>query len=147
MPVPLPQAQFVGFSLDGPTATIIIDRLGPSTNAGTLLPSLTLVSAIIDGRIMQFADHASKFQALAKDWERAMFGESVITHEHLSHFQIIGMGQSALPHVLDRLESGDLKWLYAAKCITGYEADTEEMENDADRIVSAWSEWRKTRGI
>jgi hypothetical protein len=88
-----------------------------------------------------------KFEALVDSWDRDMGGKSVTNFQHLSHFQIIGMGPSALGFMLERLRHGELRWLYAIKCVSGYEAETPAMSNDRKAIIEAWLEWGAANGI
>lgn len=99
--------------------------------------------ALIEGQTVAFANVGEKFNALAEAWENYNAGRSILDYHQISYMQIIGMGLTVVPLLMKSMQSGQSKWVYALKCITGEQADTSEMLGDRLRVVDAWLKWGK----
>jgi len=102
--------------------------------------------ALIGGISVEFETAESKFEALASDWVHGSPSGSIIALNNLSHLQIIGMGEPAIPFLISRVAKGQTRWIAALKCITGEQAETAEMHGDFDKVVDAWTAWGKKHG-
>jgi hypothetical protein len=100
-----------------------------------------LTTAIVDGRQMSFPTAAEKFEALSRSWEDYHLGRSVIDYHDFAFEQIVGMGPCAVPHLLYKIADGKSEWIYALKCITGFEAEAPEMEGNDEAVLQAWNDW------
>jgi hypothetical protein len=99
------------------------------------------LSAQIGGVAIGFASPAEKFRALAADWTAAQAGSSTVHVEHPAYQQIIGMGASALPMLLDDLERTGRPWYWALKCIAGADPVPEADRGRAKRMIFHWLAW------
>jgi hypothetical protein len=97
--------------------------------------------AWIGGKPLSFSTIQEKLEALAEAWEEQHAGRSVLSLNHIAYHQIIGMGEAAIPLLIERVRNGEAHWIYALKCISGEQAETPEMQGDADRVIEAWVEW------
>jgi hypothetical protein len=102
--------------------------------------------AIIDGRSLTFDDPQSKFHALAEAWDEDNLGMSTSNYQHSAHLQIIGMGMTVIPLLLERLRRGERRWVYALRYVTGEQPDTAEMRGDPERVIRAWLDWASLHG-
>jgi hypothetical protein len=116
----------------------------PGSIPGTVIPrTQCYLTATIDGEVKPFEDSRQKFEELSRSWNDWNLGKSVIDYHDFAFEQIVGMGADAVPFLLKKLAAGESEWIYALKCITGQQADTEEMVGDEDRVVDAWIRWGK----
>jgi hypothetical protein len=102
--------------------------------------------ALIGGKTVEFATILDKFNALADAWDNFNSDRSVVDYDDLSHLQLMSMGPSIIPLLMERLRKGSGRWIYALKCISGEEAETADMRGDADRVIEAWVQWGKRNG-
>jgi hypothetical protein len=109
-------------------------------------PSRLELCALIGGVQQTFKSIEDKFSALADAWNDYSAGSSVRNYNHLSHLQIIGMGLAVVPFLLRRVAAGEGAWIYALKCITGHEAESPNMQGDAQRVIAAWVKWGERHG-
>ena len=76
-------------------------------------------NGFVDGRSHVFPNENAKFEALVEAWMKHNAGRSKPDYLHLSHLQIIGMGDRIIPRLLERVAQGNVVWVYALKCISG----------------------------
>lgn len=103
--------------------------------------------AIINGVNFSFGSAREKFEKLAQAWDDNNLGLSQSNYQDPAHLQIIGMGEAAVPLLLDRVRRGERRWVYALRFITGEQPDTPEMRGDAPRVMQAWIDWGIARGL
>lgn len=86
------------------------------------------------------------FTALAAKWKRETRHISSITRTsmHPSYQQIIGMGEPAIPFILQELQENGGHWLWALHAIT--REDPAQEEDDFDGAVHAWLSWGRGQG-
>jgi hypothetical protein len=101
---------------------------------------------LIGGKSVAFNTIKDKFEALAQSWEAYNSGRSIQDNHHIAHLQIIGIGKPAIPLLLNRMLQGQVKWVYALKCITGVEAEPRDSHGDADAIIKSWLAWGRKNG-
>jgi len=87
------------------------------------------------------------FENLADKWTAATAFESVVTRMaiHPAYQRIIGLGPTAVPLILRRLQREPLQWFWALTAITG--EDPAEGQTTADGAAAAWIEWGRERGL
>ncbi len=86
------------------------------------------------------------FNALAKKWKRETRHISSITRTsmHPAYQQIIGMGEPAVPLILQELQENGGHWLWALHAIT--REDPAQEQDDFYAAVQAWLSWGRSRG-
>lgn len=98
-------------------------------------------SALIHGKQFCFKTALDKFLALKDVWNEYNAGQSITHFEHLSYLQIIGMGAEIVPLLISRLQEDGGNFIFALKCITGEQAETEGIQGQADKVIAAWIKW------
>ena len=101
--------------------------------------------AFIDGSSRTFPSDAEKFVALAQAWHEHQIGSATLDFNHSAYHQIIGMGRTAIPFLLNRMQQQEVGWVYAIKCISGEQAAKPGMRGD--EVLAAWLEWGRFRGF
>lgn len=97
---------------------------------------------------LQSPDLLSKFNILAERWERERPDWSNITEMslHPAYQQIIGMGQPAVPFILEKLKEKPDHWFWALHSISGDNPVSVESEGDIEQMAKAWIRWGTERG-
>ena len=92
-------------------------------------------------------DDQEVFQALASKWREstAVFSTSdmMLTPEYL---RIIGMGERAIPLILEDLRRAPGHWFAALNAITGDNPVPDESRGQLDVMASAWIRWGEENG-
>ncbi len=87
----------------------------------------------------------SKFQRLVDEWKnehpRGVDVSVMVTHP--SYQQIIGMGDDAVPLLLQELEREPDHWFYALWAITGADPVPLEYRGNIREMAKAWVNWGK----
>jgi hypothetical protein len=66
---------------------------------------------------------------------------------HPAYQQIIGMGEAAIPLILEELYNGDCAdWFWALTAISSENPITSEQAGDIKKMSEAWIEWGKLKG-
>jgi hypothetical protein len=86
-----------------------------------------------------------KFARLKREWLDDIEDQSVIDFMHGSYQQIVGMGQDAIPFLLDELPRESGHWFWALRAIAG--RDVAGPTDDYDAAAAAWLEWGRKRGV
>ena len=91
---------------------------------------------------------APYFRTLVRQWKDATLLMSSITDmaTHPAYQQMIGMGQVALPWILEELRRAPDQWFWALKAITGEDPVPPEDRGNMARMTQAWLSWAKNRG-
>jgi hypothetical protein len=119
----------------------------PQGQAGTLAaessgePGSELSSPWLPARIgMNGAIQRQRFQDLVRQWKEATLFLSSITDMamHPAYQQIIGMGQEALPLLLEELRREPDHWFWALQAITGVNPVPTQDQGDITRMTQAW---------
>lgn len=94
------------------------------------------------------ADDQQTFQSLAHSWREstAAFSSSemMMTPEYL---RIIGMGERAIPLILEDLRRKPDHWFAALHAITGENPVSEEQHGRLDQMAEAWIKWGEENGF
>ncbi len=88
------------------------------------------------------------FTRLADEWRRKTkyLGSLTDIIAHPSYQRIIGMGEVAIPLLLDQLQRNPGQWFWALKAITGEDPVPEEARGDLKAMTAAWLKWGERRG-
>ena len=85
---------------------------------------------------------------LAAEW-RSGRGHSSLSSEMVTHpayLQIIGMGKSAIPLLLNEMNERPDHWDWALRAITGTDPVPQEAWGKLRQIASAWLAWGAREG-
>lgn len=90
----------------------------------------------------------SRFRELVRQWKQATLLMSSITDmaTHPAYQQMIGMGQTALPLILEELRREPDQWFWALKAITGEDPVPQADRGNLPRMAHAWLAWAKDHG-
>ena len=88
------------------------------------------------------------FRQLADRWEEetAYFSNFRQTAQHPAYREILDMGVSALPLMLDRLEKGGWRWFSALRAITAADPVPPQDRGNVPAMTAAWLEWGRRNG-
>lgn len=90
-----------------------------------------------------------RFELLALTWQRDTTLESSPTEiaSHSSYQQIIGMGQVALPFILEKMQKKPEHWFPALQAITGINPIKKEHRGNLPNMTLDWLEWGRMYGL
>jgi DNA-binding transcriptional MerR regulator len=94
--------------------------------------------------VRRLAEHKrSKFQKLYETWKRATrlksFTEDIVIDE--SYQRIIGLGEPAIPLILEKLQERPDHLFWALRAITGHELVPDDELGDMRKMTDKWLEW------
>lgn len=91
-------------------------------------------------------DLEEQFRSLAETWRRETRHLSSVTKmiTHPAYLRILGLGPSAVPLLLQELQTRPDHWLIALKATTGEDPAPEG--STFPEAVQAWLEWGRSRG-
>ena len=120
-------------------------------NSSSPIPYVELISPIIAQ--CKMITETSIFEMLVSKWKKERGITSSITHMVIcpSYQRIIGLGEKAVPLLLQQLES-ELKfnnpdhWFWALRVITNENPVEEADQGDMNRMAKAWIEWGRSSG-
>lgn len=104
--------------------------------------------AAIKGTTKRLAD-AERFAALAKHWraETEFFSKVSKRVMHPAYQKIIGMGEHAIPLILqDLADNGPDDWFWALTAITDENPINEKIAGDMAAMTEAWLQWGRNAG-
>lgn len=90
-----------------------------------------------------------QFQDLARVWKQETGLHSNMTKRamHPAYQQIIGMGKTAVPFMLEEFSNGELDdWFWALTAITRENPITSDIAGNVERMAEAWIRWGKAKG-
>ena len=89
-----------------------------------------------------------RFERLAEAWWEDTLFESSVTRMamHPAYQRIIGMGESAVPLMLEALAEEPEHWFWALRAITGEDPVSEDDRGDVRAMTAAWLEWGRAQG-
>lgn len=89
-----------------------------------------------------------RFTELADLWERetVLLSNSDRKAAHPAHREIVNMGESAVPLILERISSQGGHWFYALRAITGANPIQPADRGNVSAMQEAWLEWGRFNG-
>lgn len=89
-----------------------------------------------------------RFRELAERWSRETRDTSSLTRMvlHPAYQQIIGLGQAAVPLLLEELRDRPDHWFWALASITGENPVRDSDAGDSEAMATAWLEWGREHG-
>ena len=90
----------------------------------------------------------AQFEELADQWEKetALLSNSSRAAEHPACQEIIGMGQPAVPRILERMEPSGGHWFQALHRITGENPVDPKDHGDVAAMQKSWLDWGRHIG-
>lgn len=87
------------------------------------------------------------FSSLVAQWQVATASSSSVAHMsmHPAYQRIIGLGEAAVPLLLEELRERPDHWFWALHAITG--EDPAQGQTEFDAAVEAWLGWGRERGL
>jgi type I restriction enzyme M protein len=98
--------------------------------------------------LTESADDQSMFQALAQGWRqsRAIMSSVSAMAAIPEYLRIIGLGERAIPLILEDLRKTPDHWFVALHAITGVSPVPEESRGRIDEMAKAWIIWGEQSG-
>ena len=89
-----------------------------------------------------------RFRELADQWEieTVLLSNSEQAAEHPAHLEIVSMGESAVPLILERMQSQGGHWFHALREITNANPVKPEDRGNVGAMQAAWVEWGEDHG-
>jgi hypothetical protein len=93
-------------------------------------------------------DTRARFQRLAQEWkEKSRYLSNTAQMAMLRPYQsIIGMGELAVPLLLEELQRAPDQWFWALEAITEEDPVPQEAAGKVREMAQAWIEWGKQKG-
>lgn len=94
-------------------------------------------------------DLESRFRLLVERWIEETEAESSILRmmRHPAYQEIISLGESALPLLLDELRRRPDYWFAALQQITGVNPVPKESAGKIQAMTTAWLRWGREKGL
>jgi len=95
------------------------------------------------------AEARRKFDRLARRWRRetAVLSSTVDIAMHPSYQAIIGMGELAVPLILDSLTRRFDHWFWALEAITQDNPVPRRLRGNIEAMARAWLKWGSDKGL
>jgi hypothetical protein len=95
----------------------------------------------------QWANPPIRFFNLKSQWEKETVTLSSVTEIaiHPCYQQIIGMGPSAIPLILNEMAYKPGHWFWALKAITGEDPISPEHRGRIKEMTKSWLQWGKNQ--
>ena len=92
---------------------------------------------------------AKRFKVLADRWEKdtVFLSNSSRAAQHPAHREIVGMGERAVPLILQRMQSQGGHWFQALRDITGTDPVEPEDRGRIPAMQKSWLDWGKLGGL
>src|SRR5437667_3416720 len=90
-----------------------------------------------------------KFRKLADTWKRETVYLSNVAKKamHPAYQGIIGLGEPAVPLILEDLKQDPADWFWALAAITGDNPVPESSAGRVEEMAEAWLRWGRERGL
>ena len=109
---------------------------------------MTLPALSVSEQQQRHVELFEEFVRLAAQWQVETAGASVTRRivSHPAYLRIIGMGDRAVPWILDQLENGEAHWFEALHAITGANPVPDEDRGVYAKMARAWLAWGRDNG-
>jgi hypothetical protein len=89
-----------------------------------------------------------RFRRLAEAWKKETLYLSNAAKKavHPAYQGIIGLGELAVPWILEELRKEPCDWFWALSAITGENPIPEESAGKVDEMAAAWLRWGREQG-
>ena len=108
----------------------------------------TTLDKLIGNFVDQLAASKARFEMLAAQWrEQAAPLSSSTDRAMLPAYQtIIGMGETALPFILEEMRNRGGHWFWALRAITGENPVLPEHRGNVEAMTQDWLQWGRDQG-
>jgi GAF domain-containing protein len=91
---------------------------------------------------------SQRFAKLVEQWrnETGFMSSTSEAVMHPAYQQIIGMGEDAMPLLLEEVEKASGRWFWALKSIAGEDPVPENLRGETQEMIKAWIDWGKKKG-
>ena len=88
------------------------------------------------------------FRSVREEWlkERPLGVDVAGMVAHPAYQRIIGMGEEAVPFILQELERRPDHWFWALYAITGSDPVSEDAQGNLSKMTDAWLDWGHKNG-
>ena len=92
---------------------------------------------------------AERFAELANQWEQetVLMSNSSRAAQHPAHREIVGMGEVAVPLILERMRSQGGHWFHALREITGADPVDPKDRGKIAAMQTSWPDWGRRNGL
>lgn len=113
------------------------------------LPNPTLASPRSGAQRVQSRLLQERFDALADRWqfETGPLSNDDQIFSHPAYEEIIGLGEAAVPLILERMRRHEAHWGFALGAITGHNPVRPEDAGDVSKSEASWIEWGYGQGL
>jgi hypothetical protein len=96
----------------------------------------------------QNATKEQRFRKLAETWKRDTLYLSSAAKKavHPAYQGIIGLGEPAVPWILEELKKDPRDWFWALTAITGENPVPEASAGKVEEMAAAWLRWGREQG-
>jgi hypothetical protein len=90
-----------------------------------------------------------RFQKLTEQWKKETLYLSNVVKKalHPAYQGIIGLGEPAVPLILEDLKRDPADWFWALTAITGENPVPESSTGNVAEMAAAWLRWGRERGL
>jgi hypothetical protein len=94
-------------------------------------------------------DLAARFLDLANRWSRETAGQSSVSRMvmHPAYQEVIGLGPSAIPLILEAMQKQPAHWFWALRAITGEDPVPLAHRGSVRAMTQDWLAWGRDRGL
>jgi hypothetical protein len=88
------------------------------------------------------------FQRLAEEWKASRGPATTVRMmtQHAAYKAIIGLGELAVPLLLEELDREPDHWFAAVRAITSVNPVCPEDQGDLEKMAKPWIEWGRANG-
>ena len=99
-------------------------------------------------RVVDYHKLRDEFRSLAEQWreETGIFSFERQWAQHPAYNRILGMGEKAVPLILQELRERPYHWFGALRTITGENPVPPEAAGNFGAMAEAWLEWGERKG-
>lgn len=130
------------------TITVCLDEQTVQRAERAASERRTTLDKLIGNFVDQLAASKARFEMLAAQWrEQAGPLSSSTDRAMLPAYQtIIGMGETALPFILEEMRNRGGHWFWALRAITGENPVPPEHRGNVEAMTEDWLQWGRERG-
>jgi hypothetical protein len=90
-----------------------------------------------------------RFRKLADTWKRETLYLSSAAKKamHPAYQRIIGLGEPAVPFILEELKRDPADWFWALSAITGENPIASSAAGKVEEMAEAWLKWGREQGL
>lgn len=136
--------------------TLTLQRTTYVASASVDTDNFSIITEQLDKSLEHYRDTIShifskpetRFQMLKNEWASETSHLSSITNMviHPAYQKIIGMGEIAVPLILNEMKVKPGHWFWALKSITGENPVMPEYKGKISKMTECWLDWGREKG-